>query len=204
MAPIRRQLALFLASLALSLLPIRALTARTLLVHLHPSLDPRGLHLSPQLSVSDRREKLHESLESVVYDVQQSVASFLQAQRGGVIQILPLWLQNTLVVRFPDDDHELSLFFELDLHWFPGVLQVEEDAAVLRLLGAQQEEDEDEGDAPQSNIKLLHAPQLWAAGAKGKNVVVASIDSGVRYTHEALRDTFRGSRQQCVGWWRGA
>ncbi|KAG1688066.1 hypothetical protein DVH05_004382, partial [Phytophthora capsici] len=74
--------------------------------------------------------------------------------------------------------------------------EVEEDSQVLRLVGAQKEENgPHEGEEPQNNIKLLHAPQLWAKGATGRNVVVASIDSGVRYTHEALKDTFRGTKK---------
>ncbi|KAF1779857.1 hypothetical protein GQ600_20034 [Phytophthora cactorum] len=30
-------------------------------------------------------------------------------------------------------------------------------------------------EGPQSNVKLLHAPQLWAKGVKGKNVVSPAL-----------------------------
>ncbi|KAG7389177.1 hypothetical protein PHYPSEUDO_010979 [Phytophthora pseudosyringae] len=195
MGPHRRHLALFLASLALSLPPIRALDC-VLLVHLHPPVNPRELARSPPLSRSERRQNVFQSFSSTVNDVQRSVASFIEAQNGGEVDVSRLWLQNTLVVRYKEEGERLnSVFFHEELPSFPGVLQVEADAPVLRLIGAQQEEDQGakEGGEPQSNVKLLHAPQLWAKGVKGKNVVVASIDSGVRYTHEALRDTFRGT-----------
>ena len=45
---------------------------------------------------------------------------------------------------------------------------------------------------PQGNIEALHAGELWAAGYTGQGVVVATIDSGVRWTHEALRGNYRG------------
>ena len=42
-----------------------------------------------------------------------------------------------------------------------------------------------------SNIRSLHAPELWNFGVTGQDVTVASIDSGVRNSHEALKNTFR-------------
>ncbi|KAE9039753.1 hypothetical protein PR003_g4511 [Phytophthora rubi] len=200
MAPIRRHLALFLTSLSLALHLTRGLNDRVVLVHLHPPLDARNLALPPSLGGSERREAVRRSFSSAVSDVQRSVASFIEAQGVDNVTVSRLWLQNTLIVRYKDNNTKLKPFFSLEagLRGFPGVLQVEEDTQVLRLIGAQREEDyrEEEGEGePQSNVKLLHAPQLWAQGTKGKGVVVASIDSGVRYTHEALRDTFRGTKQ---------
>ncbi|POM58534.1 Serine protease family S08A [Phytophthora palmivora] len=190
MGRIRCHLALFLASLALSLPLTRALDRRVL-VHLHPPLNPRELAFSSQLSRSERRQKVHETFSSTVSDVQRSVSSFIKAQNAENIEISPLWVQNTLIVHYKEGDKHLRQFFFKNLLGFPGVVEVEEDTQVLRLLGTQEEEGE--GEKPQNNIKLLHAPQLWTKGIKGKNVVVASIDSGVRYTHEALRESFRGT-----------
>lgn len=45
---------------------------------------------------------------------------------------------------------------------------------------------------PQGNIEALHAGELWKAGYTGQGIVVATIDSGVRWTHEALRGNYRG------------
>ncbi|KAG4049368.1 hypothetical protein PC123_g15358 [Phytophthora cactorum] len=196
MGHLRRHLVVLLASLALLLAPTHAID-RVLLVHLHPHLKPCELAFSPQLSRSERRQNVYQTFSSAVEDVQRSVSSFIDAQNMGEIDISRLWLQNTLVVRYKEGNSELNRFFSKDLWTFPGVLEVEEDTRVLRLIGAQQEEDGEEHvrEGPQSNVKLLHAPQLWAKGVKGKNVVVASIDSGVRYTHEALRESFRGTKK---------
>src|SRR5438552_10678211 len=41
-------------------------------------------------------------------------------------------------------------------------------------------------------INYTHAPQVWALGFTGQNVVVASADTGVRWTHNALKPHYRG------------
>ncbi|RLN93282.1 hypothetical protein BBJ28_00012585 [Nothophytophthora sp. Chile5] len=43
----------------------------------------------------------------------------------------------------------------------------------------------------------IQAPNVWASGFTGQNVVVATIDSGVRGTHEALNNNFLGP----YGWY---
>ena len=41
-------------------------------------------------------------------------------------------------------------------------------------------------------IQYTHAPQVWALGFTGQNIVVASADTGVRWTHDALKPHYRG------------
>ncbi|HEX4707862.1 MAG TPA: S8 family serine peptidase [Candidatus Udaeobacter sp.] len=48
---------------------------------------------------------------------------------------------------------------------------------------------------PQSiepGVNYTHAPQVWALGYNGQNIVVASADTGVRWTHNALKPHYRG------------
>ncbi|NLD81212.1 MAG: hypothetical protein GX642_08610, partial [Smithella sp.] len=44
-----------------------------------------------------------------------------------------------------------------------------------------------------SNIAQVQAPEAWALGIDGSGIVVANIDTGVRYTHDALVATYRGN-----------
>lgn len=44
-----------------------------------------------------------------------------------------------------------------------------------------------------SNIAWINADDVWAMGIHGTGVVVGSIDSGVRYDHEALVNQYRGN-----------
>jgi subtilisin family serine protease len=41
-------------------------------------------------------------------------------------------------------------------------------------------------------VNYTHAPQVWALGFTGQNIVVASADTGVRWTHNALKPHYRG------------
>src|SRR5205809_1804447 len=41
-------------------------------------------------------------------------------------------------------------------------------------------------------INYTHAPSVWALGFTGQNIVVASADTGVRWTHNALKPHYRG------------
>src|SRR6476646_8807949 len=41
-------------------------------------------------------------------------------------------------------------------------------------------------------INYTHAPQVWAQGFTGQQIVVASADTGVRWTHNALKPHYRG------------
>jgi subtilisin family serine protease len=48
-------------------------------------------------------------------------------------------------------------------------------------------------DTVEWNIHQIRADAVWAQGNTGQGVVVAGIDTGVRYTHEALRNQYRGN-----------
>jgi len=41
-------------------------------------------------------------------------------------------------------------------------------------------------------IAYTHAPDVWGLGFNGQNIVVASADTGVRWTHNALKPHYRG------------
>jgi serine protease AprX len=41
-------------------------------------------------------------------------------------------------------------------------------------------------------IAYTHAPDVWALGFRGETIVVGSADTGVRWTHDALKPQYRG------------
>lgn len=45
---------------------------------------------------------------------------------------------------------------------------------------------------PPYGIRYANAPAVWAQGFQGQGIVVASQDTGVEWTHPALRDQYRG------------
>jgi subtilisin family serine protease len=53
------------------------------------------------------------------------------------------------------------------------------------------------------NIAQVNADDVWTQyGVRGENIVVANVDTGVRYTHNALRDKYRGfNGSHDYTWW---
>lgn len=47
--------------------------------------------------------------------------------------------------------------------------------------------------APVWNVEAVRAPTVWAQYTSGEGIVVANIDTGVRYTHTALVGSYRGT-----------
>jgi subtilisin family serine protease len=65
---------------------------------------------------------------------------------------------------------------------FPVVEPVERHAVVM-----------EEGDPPPWGITKIGADDVWADGVLGSGVVVANVDTGVDFTHEALVNQYRGN-----------
>lgn len=57
----------------------------------------------------------------------------------------------------------------------------------------------EEPKGPLWNIKKIKAHKVWEKGVKGKGVVVASIDTGVRWTHNSIKDNYVGTEN--FGWY---
>jgi subtilisin family serine protease len=62
--------------------------------------------------------------------------------------------------------------------------------------------------APQAvpwNLSLVHADSLWAKGITGKGIVYANADTGVDWTHPALKSHYRGwngsVENDAYNWW---
>ncbi|CAL8144033.1 unnamed protein product [Orchesella dallaii] len=48
------------------------------------------------------------------------------------------------------------------------------------------------------NVNIIRAPEVWELGSDGAGIVVAGIDTGVRYTHSAVKDSWVGAENR--GW----
>ena len=46
--------------------------------------------------------------------------------------------------------------------------------------------------AAEPGLAKVKAPEVWALGYRGQGVIVAGADTGVRFTHNALRNQYRG------------
>ena len=146
--------------------------------------------LSPAASLATKTEK-----GRFVYQALQNKA---QTTQGSILQ----WLR--------DRGLEHQSFYIVNAILVKGTLQVAEALAarpdVARVEGNPHIQNQlpqpgPSVDAPpylqlpetiEPGINYTHAPQVWALGFTGQNIVIASADTGVRWTHNALKPHYRG------------
>ena len=142
--------------------------------------------LSPayQMDWENRGVFVMEALLSVAEASQMRVREYLDQQGA---QYKPYWIDNVIVVQ------------QSDMSTFNGLLSFSE----IEILRAEPEiilfeselfsVDENTILAIEANINHVNAPDVWALGFDGQGITVASIDTGVRYTHQALVEQYRGN-----------
>jgi serine protease AprX len=77
----------------------------------------------------------------------------------------------------------------------PDVASIETNERLSGIQGEEAPETTDEGnavEAVETGITQTTAPQLWSLGFNGPGMVVANQDTGMRWTHNALRTHCRG------------
>jgi subtilisin family serine protease len=144
--------------------------------------------LSAAKTLATKEEKgvyVHKTLTEFADATQAPVKSLL-AQRGLAYQ--SFWISNALYVRG-------------DLDAIEAVASLGEVGAIQPVgKGALRLPPPDEPaaaaseatNAAEPGLVLVNADDVWAMGIKGQGVVVAGADTGVRYTHAALRNQYRG------------
>ena len=126
-------------------------------------------------------------LDSLTTTAKQSQAAGRALAKKAGAPATSYWLVNQLVVQ--GDAKLARQFAKLKgvqrvraLKTYPLVKPVEEKAAVLAAAGD-----------PEWGVAKIRAPEAWAEGILGQGVVVASVDTGVDFTHPALVDHYRGN-----------
>lgn len=125
------------------------------------------------------------ALQQAADKAQANVRAYLDAQG---VKYQSFWIDNIISVK----DSSLGVFNELQN--FPEIASLR--AHRVEGLIEPEETAEDTGltlFSVEPNITHVGAPDAWALGINGEGMVVSSIDTGVRYTHQALVNHYRGS-----------
>jgi subtilisin family serine protease len=142
--------------------------------------------LSPafQMDWSRRGRFVVRSLQAASERSQARVRAYLDAQG---IDYAAFWIDNVIVVESSSRDT------------LNGLLSYSEVEALRarRTVGLIEPEEFDISHvapmAVEANISHVQADQVWDEGVTGEGIVVANIDTGVRYTHAALNGQYRGN-----------
>ena len=131
-----------------------------------------------------RGQFVYDTLTAHADSTQQGVRRFLDERAVGY-QVF--WINNSLLVRKADRSLIEALAARSDVAYIRGNHQVK-----LDVTGPARPADQSI-DAIEWGINKVRAPAAWQNGNTGVGVVVANVDTGVRYTHEAVVNQYRGN-----------
>ncbi|HKP54964.1 MAG TPA: S8 family serine peptidase [Chloroflexia bacterium] len=138
-----------------------------------------------------------------VYNTLTQLADRTQADiratlRSAGVQYRVFWIANAL---FVTGDRALveSLAARVDVrrieanHPFQGIDPIREASSPVI------------PNAPEWGVQNVKAPEVWAMGYRGQGIVVGNQDTGMRWTHEAIKPKYRGwdgaTADHNYNWW---
>jgi serine protease AprX len=143
--------------------------------------------LSGSASLPTKAEKGHYVYDTLLSKAQTTQEPILQWLRDRAIEHQSFYIINAILVK---GNRELAE----TLAARPDVARVEGNPLIHNDL-PQPDRIEEAPSQPatiEPGINYTHAPEVWALGFTGQGIVVASADTGVRWTHNALKPHYRG------------
>lgn len=155
-------------------------TSYLIYFHARPDLTP-----ALYMNWKERGQFTVKQLQEAAEISQARVRSYLETQK---VEYKAYWIDNVIIVKASNRTvfEGLQSFTEIEIlrarrhpNFYEPVDMGELMAAAPMLV--------------QSNLTHVGADQVWASGITGQGIVVANIDTGVNYTHEALIQQYRGN-----------
>ncbi|WP_257387646.1 S8 family serine peptidase [Tahibacter caeni] len=144
---------------------------------------PKSL-LSNAGSYLERRRALVEMLRATADVTQADLRGWLDAQG---VPYRPFWITNAIQAQLTPAQLE-ALAARSDVE------AIGSNAAIALRLPAPEETASLPlaPDAIEWGVNKIKAPQVWARGINGAGVVIAGQDTGIRWTHTAIKGKYRG------------
>ena len=146
--------------------------------------------LSQAAALPTKAEKGRFVYDTLLTKSQTTQAPIQQWLRGRGITYQSFYIVNALLVTGNQETAE-ALAARSDVARVEGNPHVKNSfpqpgPAVEALLGPEAPETIEPG------VTYIHAPDVWAEGFTGQGIVIASADTGQRWTHNALKPHYRG------------
>jgi len=149
--------------------------------------------LSAAFDIHDRTARaayVHDTLTQFAANAQVSARQTLQGQyglsednRGYTV----LWVANSIAIAHLTQPMLQSLASSSEVESIRAQRVIDLPKEEVEPLSGPQLE------AVVASVTRIKAPDVWALGYKGDGIVLANIDAGVRYTHAALVNQYRGN-----------
>lgn len=138
------------------------------------------------LSWEARGWYVYETLNALAEESQAEVRAFLDKEG---VPYQSFWVQNVIAVENSNWATLDGLLNYWEIDSLRSIPQVFLDDAVTN----EVETETAQTRAVSSNLTHIKVNEVWVQGHTGAGMVVGSIDTGVRYTHEALINQYRGN-----------
>ena len=135
-------------------------------------------------SKNARAQHVYDVLSANAAVTQQGLRKYLDQHAIGY-QVF--WINNSILIRNASRDLVNEIAARSDVAYIRGnhTMKLDVVDAVAKPSKGT--------DAVEWGIQKIRAPDVWATGNTGVGVVVSSVDTGVRYTHTALVNQYRGN-----------
>ena len=144
--------------------------------------------LSPAANLPSKTEKGRFVYQTLLEKAQSTQGPILQWLRERNIENQSFYIVNAILVK---GDRQLAE----TLAARPDVARVTGNPHIHNDLPQRGPVEESQPGAPatiEPGIIYTHAPDVWALGFRGETIVVAGADTGIRWTHNALKPHYRG------------
>jgi serine protease AprX len=162
----------------------------------------RQADVSAAYNITDHDERgwfVYNTLRAHAESTQADIRSDLAASG---VRFRPFWIVNMLEV---DADADLIA----DLAERPDVARIDSNSAVRWIeeprIADLMFENVFSPEAIEWGVTNVNAPAVWAMGFTGQGIVVGDLDTGVRWSHTAIRSKYRGwdgtAADHNYNWW---
>jgi serine protease AprX len=145
--------------------------------------------LSGAASLATKAEKGRYVYEELRNKSQATQGSVLQWLRERGIEHRSFYIVNAILVK---DSREVAeaLASRQDVARIEGNPHIQNSLPEPAVFASGSQPQKPETIEP--NITYTHAPDVWALGFRGQGITVAGADTGIRWTHNALKPQYRG------------
>ena len=151
-------------------------------------VDQADLRLAADLPTKNEKSRyVHDALRNKSQATQEPILRWLR-ERG--LEHRSFYIINAILVKGSREVAEA-------LAVRPDVARVEGNPQIQNVLpqpitAVEAPSQPETPNAIEPNINYTHAPQVWARGFTGRGLVIGTADTGVRWTHNALKSHYRG------------
>lgn len=137
-----------------------------------------------EMGWEERGMFVYETLKAHAETTQRGAISTLQ---NAGVKYQSFWVNNAILVE-SSNAQTLNAIQNLE-----GVESITARKSYQLYRPEKHEVTQNEIMAIEPNLSQIKAPDAWAKGIKGEGIVVANIDTGVRYSHNAIKNQYRGN-----------